>query len=941
MTHASRALMAGFLVGLAALCQSPTARGAAITGRWLGQDRHDYCGAITSSIQPNGVQDIHIVLSGLPPRHQVVFAEITGLGFDAWQYKGVNNQFGAVLLRKPGATTADLYLEPQHNETGRQFCVKLTFDDGSVVDVYLKGGKADLDLRMLDAAMAVKWVGQDRHDHAGPGPSVGPDGLQDVRLDLSKLAPKDKVSSILIEDASGTKWSFGPNPEGYPNAEFLRNDKAPSDGSLFFQADRDLKGRKLTLSLTYENGKKDSATVTCGRSDPKLAMPALPVPRLSTLTVTSRWLGQNGGSATGPGDVHIALSGLSPTKSVAAAVLSDSVRGVWVFRAGDRPALDVEAGALPLGFRRGTTRSTADLDFSPIRNETNTPLTLRLVYQDGESAVATIAGGACDPNLRAPAVDRSETVAKPGDDLSALAGRFGTVRLAKGEYLLKQPLVLARPMSIVGEPGSVLKFSQAANDASWTAAIKIHSGGTTLRGFAVRFAGKVRWRNDVSWSPAVIGTTDNFDAGPNLPKVNLTLANLDLEGPPPSGAVAWEEAPKLLRAHNATSGQFTGNTLRGGVVELFDGPWVIEGNEFRGTVPGSFSPGVFAVHDPHELIVRNNRARKVEPSGKTWRFLVLTNRGDHDRVENNVIEGIGPRDDDKIPGANSPETILTESYHLWFEGKPAAISPDGRVVRIAHLPGLPARTGDVVSILSGTGAGQWRRIAQRIEPTVYLLDAPLPRGVETISIAPGFVNDLFAGNSIDARGGGEAMGFVLAGNQYGCRVQNNRITGSGQAWMLMAYPSETPSIWGWSHAPFLGGLVEGNTIEDSARGGLIGVFHGGITKSNKGRVYMTLTLKGNTVRWSEGFLSRLARTAAKQPAAGITLGYEKSLDLGELTVTETDNRIVAPSGAATASALKVHAAVLNGRAVTNQTIALPAASASASTGQAGSGSPRR
>ena len=407
MIHASRALMAGFLVGLAALCQSPTARAAAITGRWLGQDRHDYCGAITSSIQPNGVQDIHITLSGLPPRHEVVFAEIT-----AARVRRLAVQRGQQPVRRgapsqAGATTADLYLEPQHNETGRQFCVKLKFDDGSVVDVYLKGGKADLDLRMLDAAMAVKWVGQDRQDHAGPGPSVGPDGLQDVRLDVSKLAPKDKVSSILIEDASGARWSFGPNHEGYPNAEFLRNDKVPSDGSLFFQADRDLKGRKLKLSLTYENGKKDSATVTCGRSDPKLTMRALPVPRLSELTVTSRWLGQDGGSATGPGDVHIALSGLSPTKSVAAAVLSDSVRGVWVFRAGDRPALDVEAGALPLGFRRGTTRTTADLVFSPIRNETNTPLTLRLVYQDGESAVATIAGGACDPNLRAPAIDRS------------------------------------------------------------------------------------------------------------------------------------------------------------------------------------------------------------------------------------------------------------------------------------------------------------------------------------------------------------------------------------------------------------------------------------------------------------------------------------------------------------------------------------------------------
>ena len=71
-----------------------------------------------------------------------------------------------------------------------------------------------------------------------------------------------------------------------------------------------------------------------------------------------------------------------------------------------------------------------------------------------------------------------------------LASRFGTIRLVKSEYLLKQPLVLSRPVSVVGEPGSVLRFSQGPTDAPWTAAIKIHSGGTTLRGFAVRFAGR-------------------------------------------------------------------------------------------------------------------------------------------------------------------------------------------------------------------------------------------------------------------------------------------------------------------------------------------------------------------------------------------------------------------------------------------------------------------
>ena len=35
-------------------------------------------------------------------------------------------------------------------------------------------------------------------------------------------------------------------------------------------------------------------------------------------------------------------------------------------------------------------------------------------------------------------------------------------------------------------------------------------------------------------------------------------------------------------------------------------------------------------------------------------------------------------------------------------------------------------TGDVVAILSGSQAGQWRLIAQGTSPTQYLLDSPLP-----------------------------------------------------------------------------------------------------------------------------------------------------------------------------------------------------------------------
>lgn len=909
-------------------------------GRWLGQDKHDLCGD-PAKIGPNGVQDIHIGLGNLPPRREIVFAWVTGHGADEWQFNGSKNQYSAVIVRKPRAATADVFFEPTRVETGREFCVKLKFEDGEIVEVYLPGGKADPNLRMPDASIVAKWGGQDKQDLSGSGPSVGPDGLQDAFIAISKLPSNERVKSVLIEDPAGAKWAFGANHEGFHNAELVLDPKKPTEGDLFFQPDRDMAGRKLKVTVTYESGKSDGAVVTAARIDPKLAMPKLTAPKHSPVTINSRWLGQDGGAETGPGDVHIALSGLPATRGIAAAVLSDGVRGVWVHQSSDRVKIDVEHDARKLGVRPGSSRGAADLYFSPYRDESNTTLTLRLVFSDGESAIATIAGGACDPNKRAPAPDASKVTVKPGDDLESVVSRHGMVRLSKGTYSLTRPLSLPRPVTLEGEAGAVLQFTQKPGDAPWTTAIKIHAGSTTLRGFTVRFTGPVRWKNDVSWGPAVIGTTDNLDGMPDAPKHNLQFLTLDIEGPPSARPSDWEESAKLMRLVNATNGRISGCTLRGGAIKCFGGPWEIVDNQYRGTLPGTHSSEVFGVHEPHDVVVRGNTAKSVSPSGKTWRFLLFTTRGHLDRVEKNVVEGIGPRDDDTIPPSNQPEIILTESYHIRFEGKPSAVSTDGRIVRVARLRGEAPRTGDVVSVLSGTGAGQFRRIAQRIEPTLYLLDAPLPKGAEVLSIAPGFVSQVFGNNTIDARGGRAAAGLVLAGNHYGARIAANRFLGAGDAFQLTAYPSESPGIWGWTHAPFLGGVIEGNTIEDSERGGLLGVLRNPSTKSNKGRTYMTVTMKGNTVRWSDAFLSRLASTPAKGPAAGITLGYAKSLDPNELVVEAKDDKLDAPARGPAGSALVVHAAMLNGRAVTEKKFSLPLSLPAASATGAGTSSSRR
>ena len=105
-----------------------------------------------------------------------------------------------------------------------------------------------------------------------------------------------------------------------------------------------------------------------------------------------------------------------------------------------------------------------------------------------------------------------------------------------------------------------------------------------------------------------------------------------------------------------------------------------------------------------------------------------------------------------------------------------------------------------------------------IDPSTYLVDAPLPQKTEVVSISTGFVNEVFQGNLVDSRGGGKADNLVLPGNHFGTIVRKNQLIGGREAFRIVAYATEAPFQWGWSHVPFLGGVIEGNTFEDSEAG---------------------------------------------------------------------------------------------------------------------------
>ncbi len=892
-------------------------RAEGLTVRWIGQDGRDYVSP-NNRMEPSEVQDIHLLLGGLDPRREIVFVDVLPQGGEQWQYNAQSFSWKAELKRQKGSTSADLYIEPSRVETGRVFHVTVRYDDGSSEEADLRSRKTDPNLRMPNAALQAQWVGQDRHDAAGRGPSVGPDGFQDARIRLARLGVKVPIKAIRIDGSGGMRWESGINPHLLPNADLIRNAQDKSQGDLFFQPDRDLAGQRLKITVLYENEKRDVVTVTASRTDPALRMVTAPLPKIEERPLSVKWLGQDGEGRSRPGDIHVVLSGLSPSTRLAAVVLSDSARGVWSYRASERSPFTPDPYDRPLDVKGRPDRTSADLFFPPVRDVDGDKFTIRLIDADGRMSYSRFAGGPCELARCAPTPDATRVEARPGDDLQLLVDRYGTVVLSKGTYRLSHNLVLKRPVTLTSTGGATLLFAQDPSDPPWTAAIKVRCSNTTLRGFAVRFEGKVRWNDQVYYGPAIIGATDNLDPRYDEEKFNLVFTRLDLDVPSVENSGGWVDAIRLIRLVHVESGVIAENIFRGGTIEFFHGPWRVVENQFRGTPPGTFSHGFLCGHDVHDLLIRGNRLSSPQPSGKTWRFLVLTGSGAYDRIENNIIEGVGARDDDTITWMNEPEIVLTEGYHLKYEGRAAALSPDGKLLQIGGPPWDTIRTGDVVSILSGPGSGGWRRVAQSINPTTVLVDEPIPRGAEVVSISTGFVNQVFEGNRIDLRGGRRSDGFVLAGNHFGTRVVNNHVLGGGLAFRLTSFPSETPLIWSWSHTPYLGGVVEGNIVEDCEQGAILGVEHGPPIKTNQGRTYMSVQLRNNVVRWSQPFLTRMARAGTKEPLAGLTIGYRPSHDPGELVVSGGGNTLDAPPGYRDAPALSILAATYNSQRLVNR-----------------------
>ncbi|SIO61994.1 hypothetical protein SAMN05444166_6916 [Singulisphaera sp. GP187] len=885
-----------------------------VTGVWLGQDGHDLVGW-TQTAAPNGVQDMHIRIDNLPADRTVTKVVTLGDGGGQWIDNGPWGGPDRGWVQQPGATTADLYLDPYMVEKGRMFFVNIYYDDGTSTVAYVPGGTADPNLRMPSATANVQWLGQDGQDQTGPGAGVGPDGIQDIHLALANLSSQFAVTALTVSAPAGGGWSFGNNPGGLANAELQTRGSDLTKADLYFNPIPGMTGQVLTLNIVYADGKSEVLTVVAGASDPGLRMPTVAPIVVTWGTIGASWVGQDGLNPISPGDVHVTVTGLPTGRSVVSATLSNEARSNWAYQANNGSSGWVDPFAGRLTFQRSTTdASRAELGFTPNRDETGGLMTLRVVLDDGSIYAVQFAGGAVDLGKLAPVAAPTSIVARPGDDLVSLVNQYGSIYLSAGIYQVNQPLVLNRPIIITAAPGATILFAQAASDPVWTTAINIGCGNTTLDGFSVRFAGPIRWLTGTDTLASVIGTPN-----PRTPLVNLRLTHLDLMSPP--AATPWEGAINLVWMTRAQSGVIADNVLKGGLTELTGGPWLVTGNNYQGTVPNTSADGVFVLHYSHDVLIANNTAQPVGASGKTWRFLVMTGSGYRDLVRNNNVVGIGPMDNDTVAHPNAPEIILTESYKLHYEGVVSSVSTDGRVVQIPYLQGSGATTGDVISILSGPEAGQWRLIAQALSPTSYLLNAPMSPGNSLISISTGFILETYQANTVDARGSSIAEDMILAGNHFGTKVLDNHFLGGNHGLRIAATASESPVRWGWSRAPFLGATVQGNTFEDNRSAAVFEVEEGPYTKRTADRTYMSLAFIDNAIVWSDAFLAARAQANLGLPTT-FEGGNSQSTDPSGLVVTASGNTFKGPASLRSTVTWMAYAATLNGQRVTNQSVAL-------------------
>ena len=134
--------------------------------------------------------------------------------------------------------------------------------------------------------------------------------------------------------------------------------------------------------MTYTDGHADSTNLVAGQTDPNLVSGASrTLPDLVWDRFTANWFGQDGVGAH-LGDVHVQLANVAAGRTIAAATLSDNAGQTWVYRGTGQSGYPTDFYPRPLDLVQTPGAPSAELFFSPVRDEAGQALDVGRVVRE-------------------------------------------------------------------------------------------------------------------------------------------------------------------------------------------------------------------------------------------------------------------------------------------------------------------------------------------------------------------------------------------------------------------------------------------------------------------------------------------------------------------------------------------------------------------------------
>ncbi|MFM7315531.1 MAG: hypothetical protein ACKO5E_01170, partial [bacterium] len=235
--------------------------------------------------------------------------------------------------------------------------------------------------------LSASWVGQnlfEPFDLTNRSASVGPDGFEDVQVELKGLSVNNPVESIDVETVGGgQRWSFGMNSQTHWNAEFVRTPAGSSSGKLVFSVPMLdaglLTGKSLKISLLYTSGARSETLVVVGKYAPEMAMPVPPLPDIRDTGAKAGWVGTVSGSKAGKGAVRVEIEGLKNFSATNSIHITEPSGTTYTYSTNRDTALFAGHREIVV---ESLDQSRYRLDFLPNRDLNGQPLSICIVSND-------------------------------------------------------------------------------------------------------------------------------------------------------------------------------------------------------------------------------------------------------------------------------------------------------------------------------------------------------------------------------------------------------------------------------------------------------------------------------------------------------------------------------------------------------------------------------